>query len=156
MLACVVLSGCLGAPTPSEQEAEAIGHRHGDPEHNPGQPCVLCHGDDIVVGGTVFLEQTDPNERGLEGVRVTLTDAEGRAAEAVSNRAGNFYFSEGGFEGAARLSFTPVFPLRVKIAQGDLEKEMVTAIQRERSCAECHRGLPDTDSVGRIYLADPP
>lgn len=155
-LVSISIAGCLGAPTPSEEEAEAIGHEDSGPEHNPGQPCVLCHGDDMFAGGTIFLDPTDPDTRGLDGVRVTITDAQGRSADAITNRAGNFYFSRGGFEDAAWLSFDPVFPLRVRVEQGDLAQEMITGIQRERSCSACHRGQPGTDSIGRVYLRDPP
>lgn len=154
-LLAVSLGGCLGVPTPAEEQANAIGHHDEGPEHNPGQPCVLCHSA-ITVGGTVFLQQSDPDTNGLGGVTITLTDEEGRDFRAVSNRAGNFYFAEGGFQDAAPLSFTPVFPLHARIEQGGLEQEMRTPIHRERSCSACHSGEPDVDSVGRIYLMDPP
>jgi hypothetical protein len=150
------LGGCLGVATPAEEEANAIGHDDEGPEHNPGQPCVLCHSGSIFVGGTVYDEQTDPDMNGLEGVTVTITDANGDPFVAFTNPAGNFYFSEGGFDDATQLDFTPVFPLHARIEMGGVEQEMVTPIQRERSCSACHSGDPDVDSVGRIYLVDPP
>lgn len=155
-LLCVALTGCLGVPTPQEELASSIGTNEGGPEHNPGQPCVLCHSGDIFVGGTVYNERTDPNDRGIRGVTVTLTDANGDEFVGHTNGKGNFFFSEGGFEDAARLPFTPVFPLHARISDGALEQEMVTPIHRERSCSACHRGDPDVDSVGRIYLVEPP
>jgi hypothetical protein len=171
-IALFVLSGCLGV-TPDERLREEIGDGEEDdgPEHNPGEPCLACHsqryspGEDVFAfAGTVYLEQGDTE--GIAGARVFVEDARGRTIEAVSNRAGNFMVEvEDGDddgtrideeEGKTKIGFWPEYPLTVRVTYGDLEQEMLNPIRREGSCSACHYQEPDADSVGRIYMVDPP
>jgi hypothetical protein len=70
-------------------------------EMHPGSDCVGCHRDTGAAppfsAGTVYASGGEsvvqPEDCfGLEGVAVTITDAEGREHSTVTNRAGNFYF----------------------------------------------------------------
>jgi hypothetical protein len=88
-----------------------IGGRRGSEEMYPGRDCVGCHlendGPQLMAGGTVYgfgqgregqavvptLGQPQSVDCfGLEGVKVTLTAADGTLFETVTNRAGNFFF----------------------------------------------------------------
>ncbi|HJL17711.1 MAG TPA: hypothetical protein RMH99_18750 [Sandaracinaceae bacterium LLY-WYZ-13_1] len=165
--------GCIG--TRPEQarydELRRLGaDDDGDEEHNPGYPCVDCHGRDYAPGddvfalaGTVYLRASDPYERGLAGAVVHVRDAEGRELEVVSNEVGNFMVSveggeedegEGSEEGEIEIGWWPTYPLEVWVTQGELEQRMETLIEREESCAHCHWRDPSATSVGRIYLME--
>jgi len=122
------------------------------PEHRPGQPCVLCHSAGgpassrpFVIGGTVFETDRD-NSRGADGVRVAFVDSEGVEQFQTTNAAGNFFVLESEWPDLA-------FPFKVGIKKGADAIQMATTINREGSCAYCHRpGAPSYDSVGQIYL----
>lgn len=158
LVTCIALGGCLGT-TEDERRREEIGEGlDPGPEHNPGEPCLLCHGE-FALAGTVYLEQDD--RFGLEGARVFIEDGQDRLIEGVTNRAGNFIVSVEGEasiddeDGWTYLDFTPEFPMRVRVTYGDLEQEMETLIQREGSCNECHYRTPSADSVGHVFLVEP-
>lgn len=168
-------SGCLGV-SPEQARAREIGRGEddddGDPEHNPGLPCLACHGRDYSPGddvfalaGTVFLRASDRDDEGIGEVTVHVRDARGRDFAAVSNRAGNFMFSVDEGEdarvrmrddGETELGFWPEYPLEVWIESGGTEQRMRGLIRREGSCATCHDGAPSATSVGRVWLAEGP
>jgi hypothetical protein len=102
--------------------------------HRPGQPCVLCHSDyegadpALAIGGTVFEQNPSTFQLiPVEGVFVTIYDAEGASAKACTNAAGNFYIEEDDWPDAK-------FPLAVQVGN----RYMRSLIGRERSCAACH------------------
>lgn len=147
-IAALLVSGCL--PTPPEELQPAIGDDDGgnNSRHRPGEPCLLCHGQDVplpnpefTVAGTVYDEIDAPSDEGLGGVEVIIVDADDRRWTTVSNRAGNFYFSR-------KLPY----PLTVKIKRGDVVSTMQTRIWRNGSCAHCHGPEPDEASVGRVFV----
>lgn len=158
------LGGCLGVPTPDELITAGIGHEDDGPEHNPGHPCTHCHSE-FAFAGTVYTSWFGPdavdeegNEVGRLGVSVTLTDADGRSATAISNEAGNFAFTRGGEDdepGFVRLTFEPEFPVAITIREGAVEREMRTPLRAERSCSICHAGNASERSAGRVYLSEP-
>jgi hypothetical protein len=82
-----------------------VGERRGDPEMFPGRDCVGCHlendGPPLAIGGTIypyilgapaiFGAQKGTDCFGIEGIKITITDAEGQEFDLTTNRAGNFY-----------------------------------------------------------------
>jgi hypothetical protein len=158
---------CLGT-TPEEELADSAGPDQGEegPTHRPGQPCLVCHGEDyspggpvFVMAGTVYLRADDAD--GLEGAEVEVTDAEGAVFSALTNRTGNFMMSVGGDDepedGWVGLARPPVFPVRVLVRRGASEKQMRNVIHREGSCAFCHdRSGPDAASAGKVFVEDVP
>lgn len=168
----VVSVGCIGT-SPQEQDPRVQGdYDDGDPEHRPGQPCLLCHGPGhlgplpgetrLEIAGTVFAAIDDGEDDGLSAVVVTITDDTGFEFAARTNSAGNFMFDVDTTrsdirerdDGQVTLPQAPVYPLSVKIRRGDDEQEMKTKIWREGSCAHCHGESPSATSVGRVYLLD--
>lgn len=145
-------------------------YEDGDAEHRPGQPCLICHGPGHVprppgevqfqIAGTVFGAIDDPEDQGVAGVEVIVTDANGVVTTVESNRVGNFMVSvnEGASEPRVRergwlaIPRALAFPLGVTIRRDTDEQIMRTKIWRAGSCAHCHGTAPDTDSVGRVYL----
>lgn len=169
VLACT--QGCIW-PSPKDKQrsdlgpAAGPGEDEGSPFHRPGQPCLVCHGSQFVVAGTVFHGSSDPATNGAAGVRVAITDADGRAFTPVlTNLTGNFMVRiEGGLaapvdEGEGRLAipFTPRFPLRVTVSDATMTivRPMRSLIEREGSCAGCHGPSPGASSAGRVYLEGP-
>lgn len=164
-------SACLATPPEQEEPAVQGDYEDGDEEHRPGQPCLLCHGETIFVpppgpdfetAGTVYGGDSDPEDSGIEGVDVIITDAMGREIVAVTNRAGNFMVEVSSDvneptqrdKGRLLIPWELEFPLSVRIRMGEIEQEMETKIWREGSCAHCHGPEPGADSVGRVYLYD--
>lgn len=139
-----------------DAEIEALGDEDPavprGPEHRPGQPCVLCHSaggpassQPFVVGGTVFETDRDDSP-GADGVRVAFVDSVGVEHVQTTNAAGNFFILESEWPDLA-------FPFKVGIKKGADAIPMTSTINREGSCAYCHRpGAPSRDSVGQIYL----
>lgn len=163
LAACLVLAGCLGT-SPEDAERDALGpygdDDDGDPEHRPGQPCLVCHGE-FVIAGTVFLYATD--EVGIGGAVVDVTDAEGRTFSAPTNRTGNFMVSvKGGISGPQLsrrgnllIPWQPAYPLRVRVRRNGIDRDMESWVWREGACAGCHVGSADTaESVARVYLLE--
>jgi len=173
----VLLGGCIGT-TPEQAAEDALGdtdHRvpqdDGDietgPRHRPGQPCLVCHSEAHNPGGEIFVIAGTVYERpssvtGLGGVTVSMTDAEGRAFDALTNPVGTFYVRVEGdldaprlrSEGELQLPFTPTFPVRVELSRDADTIEMRSSIQREGSCAGCHERLASDSSPGQIYLLE--
>ncbi len=138
------LSACIGT-TPEEELADQQGEDpagENGPTHRPGQRCLVCHGSDFVVAGTVYLRSEDA--AGLAGAEVEITDDAGGLFIAVTNRAGNFMLSVGEVDedrqgqGWVGLPEAPAFPLRVTVRFADEERRMRNVIHREGACAACH------------------
>jgi hypothetical protein len=166
-VAALTVGACLGT-TPEEELAGSAGPDEGEegPTHRPGQPCLVCHGEDyspggqvFVLAGTVYLRAGD--ERGLEDAEVEVTGADGAVHAVRTNRTGNFMISVAGDDeaedGWIRLARAPRFPLRVLVRSGALEKRMRNVIHREGSCAICHdRSGPGAASVGKVHVEAEP
>ena len=160
-------TGCLGT-SPEAEARDSLGDADdGDPEHRPGQPCLVCHGEDyspgdavFAVAGTVYLRKTDP--LGLEGASVTVQDDRGHAFTALTNRAGNFMVSvrdgisgpEQHDRGELDIPWEPAYPLSISVSYGDAVQEMRSVSHREGSCAACHGLVAGAASVGRVFVID--
>ena len=163
-------SACL-VESPQERAPAVQGdYEDGDEEHRPGQPCLLCHGEDHVprppgevrfqVAGTIYGAIDDPEDVGLEGVEVVVVDRDGVEVTAISNRVGNFMIQVDSAvdvptlapRGRLRIPRPLQFPLTTHIRRDDDDREMQTKIWRDGSCAHCHGPAPSATSVGRVYL----
>lgn len=152
LFGCLALVAC-DDPVPERLIDELGGEDPAVPEgplHRPGQPCVLCHGDEgdaeakFSFGGTVY--QTPGSQEPLHDALIRFIDSTGAQYSVISNCAGNFY--------AGADNFKPVWPVWMKVELGDLTAEMVSPTSRERSCAFCHRDPASPSSVGHVYLAE--
>lgn len=164
LAALLLLAGCW--PSLEEEAARDLGPEVGEegPTHRPGQPCLVCHGEDyspgekvFVLAGTVYERATDP--RGLFGAEVRMTDAEDRGFSVLTNQAGNFMVSASGEsedegEGYLRIPFRPTFPVRVEVHRGANVKVMRNVIGREGSCAACHVDPPGATSNGKVFVIE--
>ena len=168
ILLCVGLAACLAtSPESAAEEAlggEILGLHHG-PLHRPGQPCLVCHGENsswgrntFEIAGTVFERAAD--KRGPAGVEVVLTDVNGNEYVAKTNKTGNFFVTvdSGASAPSSRSNGELVipkafaFPLHVKIRSGSNEQKMHSLVWRNSSCADCHRGPANDLSNGPIYM----
>jgi hypothetical protein len=144
----------LGACDPVHDDAVAAlgGETPGVPPgplHRPGQPCLLCHdgasGDPSAfsMAGTVFAGGNDlvPSV----GATVSLVDANGTKATALTNAAGNFFLTPD--------AFAPRYPVHVtSITQGSASVTMHSHIGGNGSCAGCHADPAGPDSPGHVYF----
>ena len=168
---CLGLTSCLATSPESAAEqalgGEILGLRHG-PLHRPGQPCLVCHGEQSTgfrntfeLAGTVF---DLPNDKlGVGGVEVVLTDGNGNDFVVKTNRTGNFFVSldssvsspRSGRNGELVIPKSFAFPLHVEIRNGSTVQKMQGLVWRNSSCADCHRGPANDLSNGPIYLEAP-
>ncbi len=141
----------------------------GEEDHNPGFPCVDCHGPvtgpSFELAGTIYRTSTPGTSgrrgqrRGDPGITVHVRDAAGREYQARTNEAGNFMLGDGD-EGSVRVGQPLEFPLHVSIEADGITQEMLTPIHRERSCSSCHLCAPNDCApseslIGPVYLEDP-
>lgn len=154
--AALALAGCIGT-TPEDAERRALpDDEDGEPEHRPGQPCLLCH--DFAIAGTVYYRASD--RTGFEGAEVDIEDAAGNRFVALTNRAGNFIVEvRGGLSapeqrsrGRLDVPWEPEFPLSIAVRSGGVEQVMESLAWREGSCAGCHGPTVEADSAGPIYI----
>jgi hypothetical protein len=109
----------------------------------PGEDCQDCHSGGEAkawsFAGTVFTAEDADLSQGVQGVTVTVTDANGKKVTVRSNQAGNFYSAE-------RL----VPPLRTSISRGGRVSEMEDTFEYG-GCNNCHTWprLPAYDT-GRL------
>lgn len=112
------------------------------PLHRAGQPCLTCHDGGharaFSIAGTVYAREGEAEP--AAGVRVQLSDSAGKQHELASN-----FFVEPSV-------YTPVYPLWVTLESGDARIEMDSPIQRDGSCASCHREEANASSAGPVYL----
>lgn len=128
--------------------------------HRAGQPCTACHQQggpgkgDFSIAGTIFWGKPEDNAVGVEDVEVKLIDADGERRTAKTNCVGNF------FVGRTQTYYgvepwDPKFPVLVTVVkEGGPTRAMGSLINRDGSCAGCHRIPAGIDSVGHIFLAD--
>ncbi|MBX3205696.1 MAG: hypothetical protein KF764_11555 [Labilithrix sp.] len=117
------------------------------PLHRRGQPCLTCHDGRsearaFSVAGTVFVTPDAPDP--APGVVVELASADGRTFRVATNCAGNFFVEP--------TSFAPRYPLFVALESGRYRVEMDTPVQRDGSCASCHREPASRSDVGQVFL----
>jgi hypothetical protein len=155
--AALALAACIGT-TPEDAERDALPGGGGDPEHRPGQPCLLCHG--FAIAGTVYYRASDRS--GIEGAEVDIEDDLGRRFVARTNRAGNFMVRvrsgldapEQRSRGRLDIPWEPEFPLAIVVRARGVETEMESLAWREGSCAGCHGPTVEADSAGKIYVVE--
>ena len=157
LVALVLLDGCFPFP-PEAETADALGPEvegvEQGPLHRPGQPCLVCHGEDYTRGGVVFavagtIYRESGDEEGEPDVDVIMTDADGRVFTERTNEAGNFYIEAG--------EAHPTFPMTVEVdGDGAPVRHMRSAIYREGSCSACHLIAVDEASAGRVVLEGEP
>lgn len=120
---------------------EVTGHE----EMFPGWDCVGCHklfdGPEFMAAGTIYgvldaegARTTQHDCYGVEGVHVTITAADGQVLEAVTNRAGNFYFE--GPESALAKPFSVL--VEYTAADGHTSREPMGTYPSYGGCARCH------------------
>jgi hypothetical protein len=170
---CLGLGACI-ATSPEQAAQDALGpERPGEspgPYHRAGQPCLVCHSHEHNPGGLIYevagtVNVREGQVRGARGVEVILTDAEGTELHARTNQVGTFFVRVSsqvsepqlrGYDGQLLVPRAPVFPLRVRIRQGQDEQAMQGMIWREGSCAQCHQETTDEGSNGPIFLRGVP
>ncbi len=120
------------------------------PDHRPGQPCVLCHGEAgpastvFSVAGTVYAVQGQ--KAPAVGANVNIEDIDGHTATFTTNAAGNFYVTQS--------EWSPTYPTTVNVVQGqDIPQMMISHVGRNGSCASCHTDPPSVTSPGAVYAA---
>jgi hypothetical protein len=129
----------------SEQGSEVSGVPVGE-FHRAGQPCTVCHTEGsraakvpFSVAGTIFAGPS--GTVGVDGAEVELTDSVASRFTATTNCVGNFFVTP--------ANWSPVFPIRVRVAKGNVVRTMAEPVQREGSCAACHVRV-------RLFEADDP
>jgi len=118
------------------------------PTMRPGENCLRCHSPTGGVGaptwtagGTIYPRRDADQGEGVEGVNVTITDADGKTVTLVTNEVGNFFTDE------------PLTkPYRVAIEYEGRTKQMPREAPAG-SCNACH-SWPDRSggAPGRIYV----
>ncbi len=171
LLGVLSLSACIGTSPEEALRAEQGDAPDGNPEHRPGQPCLVCHGADyspggpvFVLAGTIYDKSSDPNSNGLSGAEVSFLDAANHEFTALTNRKGNFMVRvrtdlsapKQRSKGQLDIPWQPVFPISVGVTSaGGEERAMESQIWREGSCAACHHGSdPDVDHVEKVWYTE--
>lgn len=119
------------------------------PLMRPGENCMTCHGPTPTGGergprfyaaGTVFGAPGADVNSGVEGITVTITDANAKKVTMTTNAAGNFYTS-------APLTY----PIAAEITKGGTTIKMSQTVP-DGGCASCHTVPPQMSAPGRIYF----
>ena len=142
-------------------EMRWVGGKRGSEEMFPGRDCVGCHidndGPQLALGGTVYSYvlgtpeeyatlQTGTDCFGLEGVKVTVTDASGQLYELTTNRAGNFFV-----EGDPRDFDKQGAGFTVQLEYEGIKPPMGVE-PRYGGCAHCHDPTqPPATETGVMY-----
>jgi hypothetical protein len=149
-----------------------VGENVGSDEMFPGHDCMACHreldGPEFRAAGTVYglLDETGARTTqndcfGVEGARVTITAGDGEVLQAITNRAGNFYFE--GRESSLVKPLTVV--VDYTFSDGRVSREPMSTHPSYGGCARCHnpqeatptgdagagRVLGPDEVVGRVY-----
>jgi hypothetical protein len=138
-----------------------------DEYHRAGQACTVCHQKggvakgDFSIAGTIFYGPNGDTE-GVDNAQVRLVDARNNSVVVRTNCVGNFFVGRTETfdrDGSRIAPWDPIFPVLVTVSKGAVEARMNTLINREGSCAGCHRIPGGLDSVGQVYFdktAKPP
>jgi hypothetical protein len=131
-------------------EMRWVGEKRGSPEMFPGRDCVGCHidndGPQLAVGGTLYSYimsaeqsktlQTGTDCFGIEGITLTIEDAEGQLFDVTTNRAGNFYI-EGNPDDFKKPFHVTIDGWGLK-ANGDPQVSSMLTAPMYGGCARCH------------------
>ena len=158
-IALILLAACIGQTPDDRARSAVVSVGHHGPTHNPGSPCLLCHG--FALAGTIYQRATDEN--GLAGATITMTDDAGHMFTAVSNQTGNFYVNvdtslteaQPTDQGQVIVPWQIVYPVRVEVTAAAGTKKMRNVIHQWGSCAACHTADPGATSNGRVFVEDP-
>ncbi len=162
LVLCLLFANVLSCEDPLQHSRidalgpEAPGVSPG-PLHRAGQPCLTCHDGtgpgepELSVAGTIY-QTPGASSPPMVGATVTIYDATqsadgGTPHTAVTNAAGNFYFT--------REAWSPAYPLHdisVSLPNLPAPTKMHTTIGRDGSCGVCHYEPPGRASPGRIYV----
>jgi hypothetical protein len=105
---------------------------------DPGRDCMGCHS--FAAAGTVYAGFNEPtNCAGVEGLTITITDANGTSWQLTSNAAGNFHL------GNAPI----VFPITASVSDGVNTRAMSTP-QYSAACNSCHTESGSNGAPGRV------
>jgi hypothetical protein len=129
---CVLGSAGAGAAIPG-------------PNMAPGAACVSCHkatfAKSLYMAGTVFTGLHEPdNCKGVSGLKVVVTDAQGKQVSFDTNASGNFVTT-------SATSFT--MPFRVAVVNGTKMRKMVGEVS-SGDCNSCHNAAGKNGAPGRI------
>lgn len=124
-------------------EVDLAKEEDGSATMNPGEACIACHatgeGPTFTVAGTVMGALGDIDDCvGVEGVTVTLTDANGDVTTLTSNGTGNFFTSD-----------PIVMPYTVTLS-ADGRTTAMSAAQSDGDCASCHTEAGENAAPGRV------
>ncbi|HVP67949.1 MAG TPA: hypothetical protein VMT17_11860 [Anaeromyxobacteraceae bacterium] len=121
------------------------------PTMHPGQNCLGCHGGvpsstsregghatPWSFAGTAYLALDAPANQGVQGVIVTVTDANGWTFDVHSNLVGNFYSAE-----------SVAFPLSICVGFQGVTRCMSEPAPHG-ACNYCHASPPLEGAPGRI------
>jgi hypothetical protein len=103
------------------------------PTMRPGENCKGCH--DFTLAGTVFPSTQAQGSDGIDGVTVTVVDANQKTLTLTSNSAGNFYTKN-----------AVAWPAAITLSLGSRTATMPAA--PNGACATCHT----TSGQGRVFL----
>jgi hypothetical protein len=131
-------------------ELRWVGDKRGSPEMFPGRDCVGCHiendGPPLALGGTLYPYVMSPMQSaqlqtgtdcfGIEGIAITIEDADGQLFELTTNRAGNF-FVEGNPDDFAKPFSVAIDGWGVR-ADGSAQRSAMSTVPMYGGCARCH------------------
>jgi hypothetical protein len=148
-------------------EMRWVGEKRGSPEMFPGRDCVGCHidndGPPLAIGGTLYpyvmssedaaVLQTGTDCFGIEGITLTITDADGQPFDVTTNRAGNF-FVEGNPDDFAKPFSVVIDGWGVR-ANGQPQVSQMATQPMYGGCGRCHNpAVPP--AAGEDYTTTPP
>ena len=138
-------------PSPSSNFPHERGA--GGPLMLPGRDCNECHA--FAIAGTVYSSAGTGTEPGVEAVRISLTDANGKAFELISNEAGNFISSSNPSSEAEALTEANndelKFPVTASVTLKGVTKTMLAPVTNG-SCSSCHANPPAGGAPGRLFV----
>ncbi len=130
----------------------------------PGRACIACHTDKAPdadktfwVAGTVFPTGREEDDckgaAGSTGVRVEITDADGKTWSLVPNAAGNFALPVAGGQFPPYSTSTFKYPYTAVVKNGSASRAM-GASQTSGDCNSCHSEPPSGGAPGRIVVPE--
>ena len=122
----------------------------GRPTMKPGQACIACHASSgeqeaaiFAVAGTLYPTAHEPDDCNgaspSSGLKVVITDANGKTFTLTPNAAGNFY--------SLALIATPY---KAKVVDASGKERAMVAAQTDGDCNGCHTQSGDNGAPGRI------
>ena len=121
-----------------------------NPRMNPGRSCVHCHAEEndpaqaplYAFAGTVMRAEHEGDDcRGVEGMTVIITGADGAEVELQGNSAGNFWL-------APETMVVMPYTARIVDSAGN-ERVMLNPVDNG-DCASCHTQEGANGAAGRL------